>query len=67
MRTASDVWYPHDNDTGCRNTLHRERPFGMQVSENTDMITRVHTGRDDQGVMLNRNWGAGIAVKLVDR
>ena len=67
MRTASDAGYSHDNDVDCRNTSCRERPFGMQVSKNTGVMTRVHTGRDGQGVMLNQDGGASVTIRLVDR
>jgi len=67
MQTASDVGYSHDNDADCHNTLCRERPFGMQVSKNTGVMTRVHTRRDSQAVMLNQDGGASIAARLADR
>ena len=54
------------NDASCSNTLCRERPFGMQVNENAGVMTRVHTGRDGRGVVLNQDGGASIAVRLVD-
>ena len=36
----------------------------MQVSENTDVMMRVHTGRDHQGAMLNQNGGARLQFRL---
>ena len=60
VQIPNTVKYPHGNDAGCGNTLCRECPFRMRMSKHADVMTRVHTGRDGQGVSLNRNVGANI-------
>ena len=60
VQIANSVKYPHGNDAGCSNTLCCECPFRMRMSKHADVMTRIHTGRDDQGVSLNRNGGANI-------
>lgn len=58
MQTANDVGYSHADDASCSNTLYRKRPFEILVNKRSDVTTTVHTGRVDQGVSLNQNWGS---------